>query len=242
MTPHLTRRHLLGALGASGAAVLAGRSVLARDRTPPYQHYTYAQSDGGAFRVAWYEEYNGRVLSASNGTTRESALDSAAGYVDDPASPVVGVTNALPGDYGSAVFGLLAEDVPLDVWLRVRATADAAAPEPDETDASANLEDVTDVSVSLDSCTGGLSGEYAYVAGGTLHGVADALAAGVRLEFDGATGCPGALPIGQPRCVTFDWALATAAGNGAMGDSVTFDVEFVGADCTAGVANPWGDG
>ncbi|MGB9986740.1 hypothetical protein [Salarchaeum japonicum] len=241
MTPHFTRRHLLGMLGAGGATALAGRAVLARDRTPPYQHYTYAQSDGGAFRVAWYEEYNGRVRSASNGTTRASALEAETGYVDDPASPVVGVTNALPGDYGSAMFGLLAEDVPLDVWLRVRATTNAADPEPDEDAADATLADVTDVSVALDSCAGGLSDEYAYVAGGTLHGVSDALASGVRLDFDGATGCPGALPAGEPRCVTFDWSLATAVGNAAMGDSVTFDVEFVGADCAAGVANPWGE-
>jgi hypothetical protein len=161
----LTRRKLLGGigLGAIGVGVgLRGRA------NPDFTHYTYASPgdvDDRRLRVAWYEQYNGRVLKhqggASNATVDE-ALDPAtepgyvqgATFVTDGTGPVISVGNVLPGDEGTLVIGLEAvEDgefvpEPMDIWLRTAITADEergrSGPERaagDTTDATGELDD-----------------------------------------------------------------------------------------------------
>lgn len=137
----LTRRKLLGAvgLGAMGLGVgLRGRA------TPSFTHYTYAATgdvDDRRLRVAWYEQYNGRLLEHQGGTddaTLDEVLDpaSAPDYVKEATlvtaatGPVISVGNVLPGDDGTLVIGLEATEddefvaEPMDVWLRAAITAD----------------------------------------------------------------------------------------------------------------------
>lgn len=132
MTQHrLTRRQVLAGLG--GASVVAGVGVGRAARRPAYSRYTYAQSDGGVLRVAWYETYDdgsGTSFQESQAGTGEDnatrVLDpaTAPAYVDDAPGPAITLSDVVPGDSGVLVVGVEVEQVPegqsgVDVWLRI---------------------------------------------------------------------------------------------------------------------------
>jgi hypothetical protein len=125
-----TRRQVLASIGAVGLVTSGARVVGAVRGSPPYTHYTYAQTDEGLpnLQIAWYERYNGTILERSSSgldATNESFEDAAdadefvddeaAGYVDT--GPVVSLTDVMPGDSGVVVVGLLLTDRPGDVWF-----------------------------------------------------------------------------------------------------------------------------
>jgi len=242
---NLTRRQVLSVLGASGATALVGHSALARTRETPYQQYTYARSESGALRVAWYETYNGQLTEVSGNATSTNSVANASStaYVDshDDTTPVIHVSNVLPGDWGELVVGLTAEDVPLDVWLQLQATdTDVGTPEPEGDAPESGLAEVIDAEVWLDDCDGTSEAGDSWLVGGTLDSVAGALVDGAHLDFGGVGDCANALPVGETRCVRFSWTLATAVDNRAMADGVSFDITFGAVDCPS-ETNPFAE-
>ncbi|MFC6989070.1 hypothetical protein ACFQJD_10785 [Haloplanus sp. GCM10025708] len=138
-SPRLSRRTLLAGLGTVGLVATGPGVVRALRGQPPYANYTYAQTteDGPDLRVAWYETYNGEYREDSNrftdGEKLENTSDSfnesatAERFVDRTgpnqvdAPPVVDLPNVHPGDSGTLVLGLLAENADARVWLRLAA-------------------------------------------------------------------------------------------------------------------------
>jgi hypothetical protein len=264
---HLSRRDLLSALGAAGLATVAGTRLSgAGDR--PFARYTVAQATEGegSLRVSWYETYNGSAADAPGGSPTANAsttLDPTVGpaYVADAPGAVVSVGNVLPGDEGRLTVGLQALDADLNVWFRPTITTDAenGQNEPERAAEGVDTDDVgelgeaveaaywLDNSVVFGACDGRddpfeptLRTAGGDPASGSFVGVADALAGGVRLPFDGAEGCPDALPADGNRCLGLRWTVPDAVGNEIQGDSLTFALEFVATACGDEV-NPFGE-
>lgn len=261
---NLTRRGVLTALGGVGLGTVAGSRLVAGQR-PPFSRYTLAQSTEGtgSLRVAWYERYNGEPIEGSGGADAGAeetlAPGTQPGYVEEAPSAVLSLDDALPGDDGTLVVGLQAIDADLNVWVRPRITADAenGQNEPErlaegaDTDGDGELDELTDVAYWLDNgvifgaCDGRRGPFEPQVvtaegtgAAGTFREVTEDFGNGVRLAFDGAEGCPDALPAGGNRCVGFRWRIPDDAGNEIQSDALSFDLEFVATSC-GDDANPF---
>ncbi|MFC7069700.1 hypothetical protein [Halobaculum lipolyticum] len=262
---HLTRRGVLTALGVAGLSTVAGARLAGGDR-PSFARYTVAQAtDGpGALRVSWYETYNGTPIDSPEGDPAADAadtLDPASGpsYVEDAPGAVVSLGNVVPGDGGSVVVGLQAVEADLNVWFRPVLTAndENGQNEPEElaegvdTDGVGELGAATnalfwlDNSVVFGACDGRpdlfepqVSTPDGAGAAGTFVDVVEAFETGVRLPFDGADGCPDALPMDGNRCVGFRWAIPDDVGNEIQSDSLEFDLQFAAVSC-GDDANPF---
>jgi hypothetical protein len=261
---HFTRRSVLTALGVAGLGTVAG-TRFARADSPPFARYTLAQTaDGtGSLRVSWFETYNGTAVEATDGASAATATDTLdpstdPTYVPDAPGAVVSLGNVLPGDGGTLVVGLQAADADLNVWFRPVVTADAengqSEPEavaegPD--DGTGELGDLTAVRFWLDNSVvfGACDGQPDLFEppvptadgsdpSGSLTDVTGAFGDGVRLPFDGADGCPDALPAGGNRCVGFRWDLPSDVGNEVQTDSLEFALEFAAVSC-GDEANPF---
>ena len=266
VSPELTRRGVLAGLAATGLGSLALGSVGAA-RRPPYTRVTYASAHDGdnddrRVRVAWYETYNGSFLEATNGSTETDAtlvLDPAEppAYELEATGPVIRLENVLPGDSGTLVVGLLAEELaevadPVEVWFRPTLGSngengvtepelhDPTEDDPGDGSSPGELADALQVTVWLDdgelgACDGALTPMFE----GPLPGGDGTLADVVAALGDGrlVTGC---LPQGSHRCLGLAWSLPWEVGNAAQTDTVTFDLAFVGQDC--GLGNPFAGG
>lgn len=262
MTQTYNRRTVLAGLGAVGVTAFGTQAV--RGRSPPYTHYTYAQtdSDTGGIRlsVAWYETYNGKFQEAQNASTETNATrvtdpDQVPYYVAEANGPIVTLGNVLPGDSGSVQIGLLADrapELPIEVWFRpvLRANDENGVVEPEIRDAreddpgdgssDGELAGATQVRFYKDDgIIGGCDGEFWLTDTpisdrGPMDAVFDDLEVGVNLTDDGC------LAEGERRCFGFTWELPAGTGNHVQTDSVSFDLEFVAVECETG--NPWIDG
>lgn len=175
-SPRLSRRTLLAGLGAVGLVATGPGVVRALQGHPPYTNYTYAQTTEGGpdLRVAWYETYNGEYQEDSNRftdgapqlqNTSDAFNDSATAgrFVDTTgpnqvdAPPVVTLPNVHPGDRGTLVLGLLAENAEARVWLRTAASEfrENNLTEPELVDGDTSV-DVFDVDGTLESGGGEL--------------------------------------------------------------------------------------
>lgn len=252
MSPGPSRRGVLAGLGGAGALAL-GVGLQTPGR-PPYTTYTYAQTTKESrLRVAWYETYNGEVLTTQGDDTETNGtrvLDPHADpvYVAEPSGPGISVANVLPGDAGSLAVGLSVEpDAPagLDVWLgtSLPRTTDPATTEPErvaEQTASTTLATAIETRVWLDGGLVGLGGcDGQYGTGdrllrqpASLGNTLAALSTGRRVAT--------CLDPGGHVCVGLDWALDARAGNAVQTDSVAFDLRFVGQTCEQG--NPFDSG
>jgi hypothetical protein len=257
---HLSRRRLLNGLGVAGLATVAG--VRVRAARPSFARYTLAQSaEGGTLRVAWYEEYNGRVVDSTDGATTNATTvldpDDGPAYVEGAPGAVVDLGNVLPGDEGLLVVGLEAVEADLNVWFRPTLTAndENGQPEPEvvaegvDADGVGELGGAMDVDLWFDNgpfgpCDGSRGALEPAVetavgdAVGPFTDVVDDFGDGVLLPFSGAANCPDALPGGASRCVGFAWSLADDVGNAVQTDSLAFSLEFVATDCGED-ANPF---
>jgi hypothetical protein len=276
----ITRRQVLAGLGAVGLVAAGPRLVRAARGEPAFTRYTLAQSTNGGpdLRIAWYETYNGEYREDSGRFTAGDALAptnesfeaaAAAGrYVDTTAdaegeavSPgaVVDLGNAVPGDEGTVVVGLLADAADATVWFRLRldATPENGVVEPerappandDPTSTVGELQDAVEVSLWYDNglvggCNGAIDGGESFVTGlstlGDLDGPLAQVAAdtdeGVRLDFDLlGSGC---LPANDQQCVGFRWAIPASVGNEIQTDGVSFALEFATVPCDSDV-NPF---
>jgi hypothetical protein len=261
---HFTRRSVLTALGVAGLGTVAG-TRFARADSPPFARYTLAQTaDGtGSLRVSWFETYNGAAVEATGGTPTANAtdtLDPATGptYVPDAPGAVVSLGNVLPGDEGTLVVGLQAVDADLNVWFRPVVTEDAENGQSEPEAVAEGADDGTgelgartevrfwlDNSVVFGACDGhpDLFEPPVPTADGSdpsgpFVDVAGAFGDGVRLPFDGAEGCPDALPADGNRCVGFRWALPEDVGNEVQTDSLSFALAFAAVSC-GDDANPF---
>ena len=262
---HFTRRGVLTALGSVGLTAAAG-ARLAGGSSPSFARYTLAQTtDGpGSLRVSWYETYNGTPIDSpaddpSAGPDATLGPETSPTYVEDAPGAVVSLGNILPGDRGTLVVGLQAVDADLNVWFRpvVTENAENGQTEPEETDEGVDadgvgeLGDLTEVLYWFDNSAvfGACDGEADLFepqvptadgtgAAGTFLDVADAFETGVRLPFDGADGCPDALPADGNRCLGFRWELPAEVGNVVQSDSLGFALEFVAVPC-GDDANPF---
>jgi hypothetical protein len=274
MTPQLTRRQLLAAVGGAGVGTGIAAAGLARADawSPPYTQYTYAapgDTDDRRLRVAWYETYNGAFLESTNasGESNETAVFDPATeptYVNDP-GPVIGISDALPGDSGVLVVGLEADEVDtdnerVDVWLRVTLSGntengvnepeslaagedDPLGPssgddDPNRPAGTGELAETLGIRVWKDGGFGGMGACNGQKAP-TETGLVDASLLTVATTDDLADGelVVEGLAQGNARCVSFAWDIPAEIGNHIQGDGVSFVLEFVGQSPDAG--NPF---
>ncbi|MGM0590715.1 MAG: hypothetical protein ACQETI_03635 [Halobacteriota archaeon] len=121
---HFTRRQLLAGIGTVGL-VTTGAGFTRELRSRPFSRfaYTLAQTDedDGRLLVSWYETYNGDYQESQPNTTAENwnGTDTTQYVPGVPATPVISLSNVLPGDTGALVVGFLAEgDEDLNVWVK----------------------------------------------------------------------------------------------------------------------------
>lgn len=274
--PTFTRRRLLRSVGAAGFVTAgAGLGLRTLDgRRPPYTRYTYAATqDTGdrRVRVAWYETYNGEFQEAQNGSSETNATlvldaDADPAYVEEASGPAITLSNLLPGDSGTLVVGLLAEEITesdggVDVWLRATLTEDCengvnepeslATGEDDpmgETDCAeeagigtGELGDALEVALWRDDGLAGVGACDGRLGVGETPFVEGPLST-VTTGTDLATGrrVGGCLDQGATQCIGFAWELPAVSPNDLQSDSVAFDLSFVGVPCDSG--NPFEDG
>lgn len=260
MTHTYNRRTILASLGAVGAVVFGSQAVRGRD--PPYTQYTYAQTGETGLRlsVAWYETYNGAFVEATDQSSETNATlvtdpGQAPFYVANASGPLLTLDNVLPGDSGSLLIGLLAEQVPteiegMDVWFRPILTANlenevtepesVAGDEDDPGDGSSvgELADALQVQFFMDDgLIGGCDGNFwiddtPLSQNAPLSTVFPQLGDGISLT-DG-----GCLQDGQRQCLGLTWNLPEGTTNAVQTDSLSFDLEFIGVAC--GGSNPFG--
>ncbi|MFB6123960.1 MAG: hypothetical protein ABEJ78_10940 [Haloferacaceae archaeon] len=248
-SPRLSRRTLLAGLGTVGIVATGPGVVRALRGQPPYANYTYAQTteNGPDLRVAWYETYNGEHREDSGRFTDGEGLENTSASFNDSAQagrfvdrtgpnrvdapPVVDLPNVHPGDRGTVVLGLLAENAEARVWLRLTAAEfrENRRTEPEAVDGDAT----GDVFATDGSLVDG---------GGELQEHVD-----VRLWYDTgildtgmAVGCNGvydpvveslvALPETsvRPRA---DGTLADLSANAALGEGVALDFGLLDDGC-----------
>jgi hypothetical protein len=89
---NLTRRKILSAVGAVGAAI--GGAGLITEPSLTYAATTTVEVESGTLEVDWRETYNGNVLEDTRSST----------YTQDGA--VISLGNVLPGDVGTVSFRL----------------------------------------------------------------------------------------------------------------------------------------
>jgi hypothetical protein len=224
-----------------------------------YTYAQAGDTDERRLRVAWYETYNGQFVDSTDGTgDPDTVLDPAAEptYVNDP-GPVIQVAGALPGDSGQLVVGLEADEVDtdnegVDVWLRLSLNADLENGVNEPESLAAGEDDPLGPASGDDTGTGtGELGEAVQVRlwkDGGFGGVnacnggspdinetvlANDSLAGVAATSDLADGARivDCLAQGATRCVSLTWEIPRDAGNQLQGDSVDFDIEFVGQSC-----------
>lgn len=226
-----------------------------------YTYAAPGDTDNRRLRVAWYETYNDQFVESTNASgepDRTTVLDPAAEptYVTDP-GPVIQVAGALPGDSGQLVVGLEADEVDtdndgVDVWLRLSLNGDLenGVNEPEslatgEDDplgptsgdgiptGTGELGEAIQMQIWKDGGFGGVNAcnggspdlNETVLADGSLADVAATsdLADGARVV--------DCLAQGQSRCISLTWEIPRDAGNQLQGDSVDFDIEFVGQSC-----------
>ncbi|WP_340098333.1 hypothetical protein [Salinibaculum salinum] len=178
-------------------------------------------------------------------------------FVTDTTGPVLSVGNVLPGDAGTLVIGLEVVDSddfiaePLDIWVQTRLRADS---EGSLTDPEIDAGDVTPDDGELDeelfvelwrdgaplgSCNGHKdfteSLEAPIVARSPMS---DAFGAASDVgDTDGQRVLRSVSP-GQSRCIALAWDFpVSTATNRSQGDSVAFDLVFVGVP--AGATSPF---
>lgn len=235
----LNRRNLLAGIGAGalGLATFAGIPIVTAP-TNSYTQYTYAEPEA-LLRVAWYETYNGDVLEVQNASTETNASvvldpEESPTYVEDVDGPVISLGNVLPGDEGTLVLGVRAEDAPADVRVfpRLSATDENGVLEPERVagDATSDLGELQDAlfvevwedSSPLGGCDGrrGLGDEGVF--SGTLQGLSDEYGEdGIEL---------GCLDRGENRCLGLAWYF-DATSEDTQTDSVSFDVACEATSC-----------
>jgi hypothetical protein len=252
MTPNVTRRQLLGSIGATGAIAAVGLSA-ASGGSREYTKYTYAEESGddSRLRVAWWATHNGQVVSTQgddpNGSTTPYS-DQSPTYVTDTAGPQLEIDNVLPGDEGRVAVGVEAE-VPegeeREVWYRaelfewsengVNEPEREAGDEPIDEDNEGEFSEYAGVTVWEDQgIVGGCDGELdmweSEVADGSLESVL------ADLEDGQSLGC---LEDGEGACLGLWWELPATEPdiNVVQGDSATFQLTF-GWTTQCGDPNP----
>lgn len=174
-------------------------------------------------------------------------------FVTDATGPVLSVGNVMPGDEGTLVVGLEVVDdedflaEPLDIWVQTRLTADDEHDinEPEQTAGDTSVDDGEldeEVYVELwrdgaplGSCNG--RKDFTEQLEGSL--VADAPlrdAFGTTSDVGDADGqrVLRAVDPGESRCLALKWTFPeSTATNRAQGDSVVFDLVFVGVPVDA---------
>ncbi|WP_423751717.1 hypothetical protein [Salinirarus marinus] len=248
-SPRLSRRTLLAGLGTVGLVATGPGVVRALRGQPPYANYTYAQTteDGPDLRVAWYETYNGEYREDSNrftdGEKLENTSDSfnesatAERFVDRTgpnqvdAPPVVDLPNVHPGDSGTLVLGLLAENADARVWLRLAAAEfrENRLTEPEIVDAD-TTDDVFGSDGSLVTGGGELQ-EYVDVRLWYDTGVLDTgMVVGCNGVYDAAVESLVALPetSASPRA---DGTLTDLSADAALGEGGGLDFGLLDDGC-----------
>lgn len=222
---NLTRRKMLSAVGATGAAV--GGVGLITEPSLTYSETTQIEVESGTFEVEWRETYNGEVKE----DTREDNYTQSGRVIELP--------SVLPDDVGTLSFRLTnisGSEAEPRLTLNLASAAENGLAEPEKkagdtsTDGSFSGEDFpgelqNHIDVSLWKDTGLLGFDWfgadnatedfgePNIADGTLKEVAE----GVDNES------LGTLADGESISVAFRWEFADAADvNVTQGDSVTF--------------------
>lgn len=260
--PELNRRAVLAGIGGLGVAGIGYGQLRTANRRQVYTNHTYAQPDsfdvgnngraaieiddteGPRIQVSWYSTYNGRLLTglplSTTNDTDEWAYDEEGGYVSDVDGPMIQVANVLPGDYGTASIGLLAENTDARVWLRISPSCDESDGGDCEPLSENPLANVIETDLWYDTGIFGLFGCQG--AEGSSFG--EPIAEGVLAEMPSADGVDGSvsdgielnpgildnsvLEEGDRLCLALAWAFPTdvANVNELQGAGVAFDVEF----------------
>jgi len=224
---HITRREALAGVGAVGfatAGIASGRSTGSWN---DYTNYTYAASTGPRLLVGWRGTYNGDLV-IEGPTDPDEFVDG----IDDFDGEVrlVDADNVLPKDHGTASVGLIAENDPARVWMKLEA-------------ASNDLADRIEIETRYDTGLFGIGGcvgaendpRGAAIAAGplsapeTVPSANGDLLTGVELDpgiFDNS--CLG---TDESLCLAFTWDVPTGQGNVGSGESAAFALRFRATDC-----------
>lgn len=227
-TTTLTRRKLLGGVGAAGLVTLGFRGTTVTGNTPEYTNYTYAQTDddGPRLRVAWYSTYNDRVVNAAP-VTNETGDAPTDAYVDgyDATSdgPLIAASNVLPGDSGTIALGLLAAE--MDARVRLVPAV------------SGELSEVVDIALWYDTGLFGIGGcagtgsiptapeiEMTLAEFGRTYGPGTD---GLRLR----NGIGDCLAEGDRLCLGFAWRIDDSVTNEWQSESLEFELAVSTEQC-----------
>ncbi|SIS17803.1 hypothetical protein [Natronorubrum thiooxidans] len=234
-TSTITRRKLLGGVGATGLVTLGFRGATVTSDTPDYTDYTYARTDdnGPRLRVAWYSTYNGHVVNATPtaNETEQPAEDPSTettvdGYDAATDGPLIAASNVLPGDTGTIALGLFAEA--MDARVRLIPTV------------SGDLSEVVDVALWYDTGLFGIGGctgtgaipddpdvELTLAELGEMYGPGTD---GLRLR----NGFGDCLAEGDRLCLGFAWTVTESATNEWQGQSLEFELAVGAEQCGGG--------
>lgn len=232
--PSVSRRRLLRDLGIAGVATSSLAFVTSRGSVA-YTESAVTQTEAGAdLRIEWAETYNGSVLESG-------ATD------PDPETPIVSLTNVLPGDEGTLALRVTMETAsPADQTYAITmlselvGEAENGVTEPeakagDVTPDQGELGDNLHVQVWYDDgllggCDGAKDIDERVVAEGSLRAVASVLSSGVPLVTSGGDGCFGE---GDAVCLGLRWSLPDGgpADNVYQSDSATIDLSFGAIEC-----------
>jgi hypothetical protein len=235
--PRLTRRRVLAAVGAAGAAI--GGAGLLTEPSLTYADTTAIEVESGTLEVDWRETYttggDQSILEDTLGRTGEFTSEGA----------VISLGNVLPGDAGTLSFRLTnisTEEVNPQLSLNLERAAENGINEPEEkagdtsTDGDPQDEDFpgelqNDLDASLWEDTGilGIDSFGADNATNDLGepNIADGTLKTVAGSVNGYS--LGPLPDGGQVSVAFSWQYTddgAADINQSQGDSVTFGFEL----------------
>ncbi|MFB6069215.1 MAG: hypothetical protein ABEJ90_04730 [Halobacterium sp.] len=240
----ITRRRVLaavGSLGFLGASARVGRGALGLERVEFTRQMQINESESMPdVLLNWRETYNGAVLEESGFTTAPTA---------GPASPIVGLTDLVPGDEGSLTLQVAlgegeTESTPTSARIRLTVelyeNSDEGVNEPereagDVPGTVGDLGDAVELEIRYDDGCNGTDlpvlPDDPTIAAGTVVDVAEdsPLADGVELQSPGAC-----FDVGESTCLTMTWTLPEGIGNVIQGDSLGFRLRFTPLPCSGG--------
>jgi|GEM_PF-1568708 len=250
----LSRRKLLGSLGAVGVAS-AGAGLGTTAYFSDEESFTNNTFTAGELNLAveyyseWAQDTSGSVTGVADGPAVSSEL-----------------TDVKPGDSGTAAFCFTIDSNPAYMWACGELTEndDNGLTDPEEAvddtggPGEGDLADAVDATLQYCDVTrsngeiDGVDSTGTTIASGSLREILALLRTGVPLDGNGDGAVPGEQTeyagTGQNGsatnpCVCIDWSVPTSVGNEIQGDSLAFELTFYAQQArnNDGANNPCAD-